>query len=142
MKKYCMENDSFILCTDAVQVVESPEALRIASGDTLLLSCVAYGVPLPAVSWSKNGSTLENNTQITILEELVAASDPNFATYEHLVNRSGAMFVRSIIQIRSIRLIDSDHYSCSADNGFTNDTSSSFEVVVEGKSAFDDCEFV
>ena len=52
------------------------------------------------------------------------------------------MFVRSIIQIRSIRLIDSDHYSCSADNGFTNDTSSSFEVVVEGKSAFDDCEFV
>jgi len=52
------------------------------------------------------------------------------------------MFVRSIIQIRSIRLIDSDHYSCSADNGFTNDTSSSFEVVVEGKSAFDDYEFV
>ena len=120
--------------------MESPGNQRIPSGDTLVLSCVAYGVPVPSVSWSKNGSTLENNTQITILEELVAASDPSIAAYEHRVNRSRVTFLRSIIRIRSIRLIDSGHYSCSADNGFTNDSSSSSEVVVEGKIAFD--EFV
>ena len=118
---------------DPVQIVLSPEDLMVAAGNLLGVACVAFGDPLPSISWSKDGATLENDIQITILENLVATTDPDIAIYEHRVNKSGVMFVRSVMRIRHMRLIDRGQYSCSAHNGFTNASSSSFLVTVTGK---------
>lgn len=117
---------------DPVQIVQSPEDLMIGAGNLLEVACIAFGDPLPSISWSRDGAALENNTQITVLENFVATTDPNIAVYERLVNKSGVMFVRSVIRIRSMRLIDTGEYSCSAYNGFTNASSDSFMVTVTG----------
>ena len=118
---------------DPVQIVQSPEDLMVGARNLLEVACVAFGDPLPFISWSKDGITLENDTQITILENLVATTDPDITVYERVVNKSGVMFVRSVMRIRHMRLIDRGQYSCSAHNGFTNASSSNFLVTVTGK---------
>ena len=124
---------------DPVQILQSPEDLIVAAGNLLGVACIAFGDPLPSISWSKDGAALENNTQITILENLVATIDPEIITYERRVNKSGVMFVRSVMQIHHVRLIDRGQYSCSAHNGFTNASSSSFLVTVIGKKGLGSC---
>ena len=88
----------------------------VPSGDTVLLTCVAYGdLPL-SISWSRDGSTLMNDSQrITI--------------YEEEVEEGGITFIQSILQICSTEANDAGSYSCTADNAAGNDTAS-FELTI------------
>ena len=94
----------------------------VPDGDTVLLTCVAYGdLPL-SISWSRDGSTLMNDSQrITIFEEEV--------------EEGGTTFIQSILQICSTEANDAGVYSCIAENEAGNDTAT-FELTVtpdEGK---------
>ena len=94
----------------------APESTDADAGNTVLFTCVAVGDPLPSITWSRqNGSVLENNSRITILEELVS--------------EGGLTFVKSILEVCSLEVSDSSNYSCSAQNDFGSDTST-FELSV------------
>ena len=88
----------------------------VPDGDTVLLTCVAYGdLPL-SISWSREGSVLRNDSQrITIFEEEV--------------EEGGITFIQSILQICSTEANDAGVYSCIAENDAGNDTST-FELTV------------
>ena len=88
----------------------------VPDGDTVLLTCVAYGdLPL-SISWSRDGSTLMNDSQrITI--------------YEQEVEEGGTTYIQSILQICSMGADDAGVYSCNAENEGGNDTAN-FELTV------------
>ena len=92
----------------------------VHSGDTITVGCVAYGDPLPHLSWRKDGVELANGSQIQI--------------YEERVTESGITFIKSILEICSASEADIGQYSCTANNtlGFET-TEFELQVNTEGK---------
>ena len=91
-----------------------PEDSSVYVGDTIVLSCVAYGLPLPSIMWLKGGDPLVN---VTLNEnELVTP---------HVT------FVRSTLQLCAVQLPDHTQYTCQAnDNDSAADAS--FAMSVRG----------
>jgi len=108
------------------QVVLHPAIdTQIEAGSTVLLTCVAYGVPLPSLSWSRNGSFLSlNDSHVTVYPQVVADSG------------SGVVFMKSIVKLCRSQLTDAGIYSCSAENelGMHNFSFQVTIIHVEGKS--------
>ena len=77
--------------------------------------CVAYGYPVPSLTWEKDGTLLKNQSQSTIYEEQVVAN--------------GETFVQSILVICSLEQEDTAKYNCSATNGISS-ASASFDLTV------------
>ena len=102
---------TIIICQPNVTVC-SPE-----EGNTIVLTCVAFGVPNPDISWTANGVTLSNDSRITV--------------YSELVEEGGVMFVSSMLEICSVGVDDAGRYSCMASYGERNDTAM-FNVSVTG----------
>ena len=101
------------------KIVVAPETTDVDAGNTVLFTCVALGDSLPSITWSRqNGSVLDNDTGVTI--------------YEELVSEGGLIFVQSILEVCSVEELDSGNYSCSADNDFGSDTST-FELTVSAE---------
>ena len=99
------------------QIVLHPvDPTDVPDGDTVLLTCVAYGdVPL-SISWNREDSIVMNDSQrITI--------------YEDEVEEGGITFIQSILQICSTEANDAGVYSCIAENDAGNDTDA-FELTV------------
>ena len=84
-------------------VISPDEVSRVEAGSTNFLSCVAFGDPLPNITWSRDSTDLSSDTRITIHEEIVT---------ENTVD-----FVKSTFQICGIKHSDSDKYSCNAFSG-------------------------
>ena len=106
-----------LFSTVPAQIVLHPgDPTDVPDGDSVLLTCVAYGdLPL-SISWSRDGSTLMNDSQrITI--------------YEEEVEVGGITFVQSILQICSTETNDAGVYNCIAENEAGNDTAN-FELTV------------
>ena len=101
-------------------VVIYPQDTVVMTGQAALLACVAYGVPQPSVMWSKGTGTvsLSNSSQISIREQLL--------------NQSGFIYVRSILEICNTNAAHSGEYSCTADNGVGNH-SISFQLTFQGR---------
>ena len=87
--------------------------------DTLVAVCVGTGIPLPSISWSLNGSPLENNSRITI--------------YEEVIEKSGLTYVQSFLEVCSVDFLDSGPYECTVANGLVN-ASSYFTLTVQRES--------
>ena len=100
------------------QLVLVPPDSEVPSGDTILLTCVASGSLPLEVSWSREGSALMNDTRVVI--------------YQEAFEESGLTFVRSILQLCSAETADSGTYSCTANNGFSNDSATFDLAVMEG----------
>ena len=92
------------------------DSTDVPLGNTVLLTCVAYGDQPLNISWSREGSVLMNDSQrITI--------------YEEEVEEGGITFIQSILQICSTEADDAGVYSCNVDNEAGNDTAN-FELTV------------
>ena len=78
--------------------------------------CVAYGYPLPSLTWEKDGTLLKNQSRSTIYEEQVV--------------ENGETFVQSILVICSLEQDDAAGYNCSASNNISS-ASASFELIVK-----------
>jgi len=87
----------------------------VDAGSSLTLACVAYGDPVPTISWNKGSSELTNSSVVTI--------------YQHVLNISGVIVMRSILEICSVDEDDAGQYSCFAENSVSNDTAN-FELSV------------
>ena len=99
----------------------APEPVEVDAGNTVLFTCVAYGDSTPNIRWDRqDGSTLVNDSRITIYDELVAEGD--------------VTFVKSIVEICSVDVADAGEYSCFTWNDLGNDTATfDLSVVEDGK---------
>ena len=104
-------------------VVVYPEDAVVLAGDSLLLTCVGYGLPPPSLSWQKNGET-------------ISADDAKFSLRETRVVVEGAEFVRSSLLLCNTSEEDTGNYSCSANNTIREPATEEFSISVQSKSKF------
>ena len=93
----------------------SPVDYTIDESATLVAVCVGTGFPVPSISWSFNGSPLENNTRVSIYEEVIV--------------ESGITFVQSFLEVCSVGFMDAGLYQCTVGNRIAN-ASSYFTLTV------------
>ena len=73
------------------------------------------GFPQPTISWTLDGLPLENNTRVTI--------------YEEVLEESGLTFVQSFLEVCSVNFFDAGLYQCTVANRLVN-ASSNFTLAV------------
>uniref|UniRef100_A0A224YVE7 Protein containing I-set domain n=1 Tax=Rhipicephalus zambeziensis TaxID=60191 RepID=A0A224YVE7_9ACAR len=96
------ENATIVVQTNvSIEVTEGSK--NQVEGDPLTLSCKAFGVPIPVVTWLKD-------------DEPLNISDPRI-TLEPLNNVSDAKLV-----IQDLNFDDRAQYTCVASNGISNET--------------------
>ena len=94
-----------------VSIVVSSGNIGIDPGQSVLLTCISRGLPLPSIMWTDpSGSVITRYT------------NPRIKVFESTETRQGVTFVRSILQLCDINRMDSGEYTCIADNTFSNDT--------------------
>ena len=77
--------------------------------------CVGTGFPVPSISWSLDGSPLENNSRVSIYEEVIV--------------ESGITFVQSFLEVCSVGFMDAGLYQCTVANRLAN-ASSNFTLTI------------
>ena len=88
----------------------------VDEGSTVLAVCVGTGFPQPSISWTFNGSPLENTTRVSI--------------YESTTEAAGMTFVESILEVCSVTLLDGGLFECTVSNTLVNATAN-FTLTVE-----------
>ena len=107
------------IISSLAQVLLAPGNITAVSGNIVDLACLAYGIPLPNITWTKNGVPLNNNS-IT----------GRITTYEGVIVEGGVALARSFLQICSLQTSDDGQYSCVADNSIGIAATSDFELLV------------
>jgi len=97
-------------------VIAPPESVTVPSGSTVVFVCISLDVP--SIIWRQEQ------------EELNSSADPRVNISEGLVNKSGRVFLRSVLQLCGVRDVDAANYSCIADSGLAGNDSASFELRV------------
>ena len=94
-----------------VNIVVSSGDIGIDPGQSVLITCISEGLPVPSVMWvDPDGRILTNRTS------------PRIKMFESIETKQGVNFVRSVLLLCDINRMDSGEYSCIADNTFSNDT--------------------
>ena len=106
-----------LLRTEPALVVVYPDDVEVLAGDSLLLTCIGYGIPLPSLSWLKNGQTITNSSKIFISDSIIS--------------RGSTSLVRSSLLLCNASIEDSGDYSCTASNYITDSKSENFSVSVQ-----------
>ena len=99
-----------VLDADPARIAVHPENLyEVSTGDTVMMSCVGYGDPLPSVFWSNSSNgMLINSSQITMFEDTLS--------------ESGMHFVKSTLEVCNVEPRMSGEYSCTSQNEFGSET--------------------
>ena len=93
----------------------SPVDYTIDESATMVAVCVGTGFPVPSISWSLNGFTLENDSRVSIYEEVIV--------------ESGITFVQSFLEVCSVGFMDAGLYQCTVANRLVN-ASSNFTLTI------------
>ena len=89
-------------------VVHPPNATSVDYGSTIEAVCVAYGNPIPSVSWTKSGcSNISSSGYARVYNEIVIYNDVSFR--------------KSVLQLCNVKENDTDWYSCTATNGINGE---------------------
>ena len=91
----------------AAIVLRPPENNQVNEGDSIRITCAAYGSPVPDIYWSKPGCLkMSNDTN-------------NVYVYSDMYSMWNVTMRWSTLQICSAGADDATQYSCWADNGVT-----------------------
>jgi len=111
----------YLATTDQTQIVIRPQQVTpVNAGSSLTLACVAYGDLIPTISWNKGSNQLTNDSEVTI--------------YQEVLNISGLIFAKSILEICALDEDDAGQYSCFAESSTSNDTAN-FELSVTNQGS-------
>ena len=77
--------------------------------------CIASGYPLPSLSWSRGGASLNNGSRFIIYEELVTSNE--------------VTSLQSTLEISSVEADDAAECTCVANNTFSSATAN-FNLTV------------
>lgn len=91
--------------------------MNVIANEGLTLTCVAFGSPVPSISWFRNGN------------QSVDSETENALVTESLIEQSNVTFVESILQICPVEAGDEGEYGCQATNA-NGMQSVAFQVVV------------
>lgn len=115
----------FFLCflpPEPALVIVHPDDVVIPAGDSVLLTCIGYGMPVPSISWQKNGENLtDSSLKFTVTETNVFVED--------------TVFVKSVLLLCNVSDLDSGNYTCIADNTIQRPSTETFSVRVQCKFA-------
>ena len=97
-----------------------PDDTQLLAGDSVVLTCVGYGVPAPSVTWQRNGEHIVgNSSKFRLTETVVVIND--------------TMFLKSTLLLCNASELDIGDYSCTADNVLQEPVSETFSVAVKSK---------
>ena len=100
-------------------MIRPQQLTQVNAGNSVTLACVAYGDPIPTISWNKGSSRLINSSEVTI--------------YQEVLNISGLIFAKSILDICTPGVTDAGQYSCYAEDS----APANFEVMInQGKRLY------
>ena len=102
-----------------VEILIFPTNSTANVGSSYSFTCAVSGVPLPQITWRRNGIPL---------------SMEDYNVSESSLSNTSSYFAVSILTLCDLRLFDSDMYSCTASNNVTmGNVVSSFMLSVEGR---------
>ena len=81
-------------------VIQSGQSIHLPAGSSLVFYCVAYGFPLPSITWMNSSAGLINDSVTTI--------------YNELVNEGGVLVLKSRLEICKVGA--SSNYTCFGEN--------------------------
>ena len=119
----------FICFSDMVRIHSNSSITNhiVNETDLLVLDCTATGIPLPNITWSKNGSQIN------------FPSDQQSLTISTSQDSNSVYRVISMLSISSVKYSDRGTYICTASNidlsdgsHFSNDTSL-FTITVQSE---------
>ena len=99
-------------------MIAPPESVTVPSGSTVVFVCISLDVP--SIIWRQEQEELNS----------IAYPRVNIILSEGLVNKSGRVFLRSVLQFCGVKDVDAANYSCIADSGLAGNDSASFELRV------------
>ena len=87
----------------AAEIVIAPaDIITAQEGNTVLLTCAAYGSPQPDIAWFRGGENVTNSTRVKV--------------YPSYLEEGGVLFSLSILEICGVAVEDAGAYSCRASN--------------------------
>ena len=101
--------NNFFFFLDRPEIITHPKSVTVEEGLLMTLFCNATGNPPPTISWTKDGSPLNNNQGILFSGD------------------------NETLSIASINRSESGNYRCVARNGLGNDLSNPAKVDVQCK---------
>ena len=115
--------NSYLSIEPPAIVVRPPSNYSVDVNGTVQLVCVAYGIPMPTITWSRPGCTNISNT-------LVGTRVTIFSQSMQVENTS---FYKSALQMCNVEAGDASSYTCTANNGINGNgiASSSFSSSIE-----------
>lgn len=98
----------------------SPQDTQANVGSSLLLPCVAYSTTGEGlkIAWKKGNKPLVNVTDRLIVHE------------QTVMNKSGLIFVKSVLEICAINPADIGNYSCTASENGGGSDNATFELTI------------
>lgn len=85
---------------------QETQTIIVTKGQTLILECVASGIPPPLVTWAKDGSSISgyNKTRFLLSNLLIdAINEEDSGTYtctaDNGVGKAGAAFILYSVQV-------------------------------------------
>ena len=103
------------LSTENTSIFEFPVDRTADISETVSFVCSASGIPLPDISWYKDGSLLDNVTN-NITETF-----------------NGTSSITSVLMLDNLVLSSAGEYSCNASNDFNGSDSRTFTFAVESE---------
>ena len=86
----------------AVIVIAPADNITAQEGNTVFLTCAAYGSPQPDIAWFRGGENVTNSSRANI-----------YLSYQE---EGGVLFSVSILEICGVAVEDAGTYSCRASN--------------------------
>ena len=123
LKEYIrkIECASITLLTVAPLIDEPPMDMNVTTTEDIILTCTASGYPAPAISWTHNGTTVNESISINITEQ------------------DGDRMTMSTLTVTGADFNDSGQYECFATipiGSFQTVESGPVLVLVQGKHLF------
>jgi len=104
-------------------VIQPGQSIHLPAGSSsLVFYCVAYGFPLPSITWRNSSADLANDSVTTV--------------YSELVNEGGVLVLKSRLEI--CKAETSNVYTCFGENHLGSENSST-EVIADAYQGIDIC---